>query len=65
MLILQTSVPRKHDSWVQGFRRRIVLTDSNQMLVPVAHLYVLSVGPFSFRNAHLSSVVGPSHVLAA
>ncbi len=62
MLILHAT---KHDPWMQALGSRIVLTDSNQLLVHITHLYVLSVGPLSFRHSHLSSVIGPPHVLAA
>src|SRR5947207_3348943 len=56
--------PGEHDAWTQALRSGIVLTNRNQLLISIAHLYAFSIGPFSFPNAHLSAVVGPMHVLS-
>src|ERR1051325_1132994 len=57
--------PSKHNARMQALRSGVVLTNGNKLLIGIAHLHVFSIGPVAFRNAHLSSVIGPPDVFSA
>src|ERR1041384_1403615 len=52
----------KHYTWMQAVCVGVVATNGDQVIVAVAHSYVLSVTPVGFSNLHLSSVIGPANV---
>jgi len=52
----------KHDTWMQAVCVGVVTTNGDQLVIAVAHPYVLSVTPTRLGHLHLSSVMGPTYV---